>query len=407
LERQGVGRVRHLDIGVLWLQEQQLRRVVELTKVLGTSNPADLMTKHLAQESLNQYVEMLRYEFRQGRSSTTARLHTTRKSAQPEAHAISSVGEPPEAKQWRCIRGGHWQSISKGARAYRSPRAAGIPWSEVARRVTSDMQTQEVIDDIYPSRDGLQEAAMCMHIGGSRDIRTDIYTCDSEGVVGDARQHPPPEGRSRIHAAPPASRQSIINSYRERQLTAANHQLVRERSLQCSSPRAITVAFDPCVLAIEPVDSDEPGRLHVENLLGTIVRNRLSLLQHRRRVCHSDAFCSSGPVTACANNTYSLESFTSHWRSRILNCQACDFQSSLRGRPKSSPYSDRQRRQRLPQASDVEHRRLPLQTQRLVDSSCIHRAQTSQANTSCCIWLKSMQRNDCCHCVPLFSTSVV
>ena len=34
LERQGVGRLRHLDIGVLWLQEQQLRRVVELTKVL-------------------------------------------------------------------------------------------------------------------------------------------------------------------------------------------------------------------------------------------------------------------------------------------------------------------------------------------------------------------------------------
>ena len=49
LEHQGVGRVRHLDIGVLWLQEQQLRRVVELTKVLGTENPADLMTKHLAQ----------------------------------------------------------------------------------------------------------------------------------------------------------------------------------------------------------------------------------------------------------------------------------------------------------------------------------------------------------------------
>ena len=45
LERQGVGRVRHLDIGVLWLQEQQLRRIVELAKVLGTKNPADFFTK--------------------------------------------------------------------------------------------------------------------------------------------------------------------------------------------------------------------------------------------------------------------------------------------------------------------------------------------------------------------------
>ena len=58
--------MRHLDIGVLWLQEQQLRRVVELTKVLGTTNPADLMIKHLAQESLNQYAEVLQYDFRQG-----------------------------------------------------------------------------------------------------------------------------------------------------------------------------------------------------------------------------------------------------------------------------------------------------------------------------------------------------
>ncbi len=73
--REGVGRVRHLDIGVLWLQEQQLRRIVELTKVLGTSNPADLKTKHLGQESLKQNAEVLRYDFRQGRSVTTARLH--------------------------------------------------------------------------------------------------------------------------------------------------------------------------------------------------------------------------------------------------------------------------------------------------------------------------------------------
>ena len=34
LERHGVGRVRHLDIGVLWLQDKQLRRVLELAKVL-------------------------------------------------------------------------------------------------------------------------------------------------------------------------------------------------------------------------------------------------------------------------------------------------------------------------------------------------------------------------------------
>ena len=41
LERKGVGRVRHLDVGTLWLQEQQLRKVLSIQKVLGIANPAD------------------------------------------------------------------------------------------------------------------------------------------------------------------------------------------------------------------------------------------------------------------------------------------------------------------------------------------------------------------------------
>ena len=75
LERQGVGCVRHLDIGVLRLQKHQPRRVVELTKVPGMENPADLMTKHLDQKLVNQYTSVLNCEFRQGRAITTAKLH--------------------------------------------------------------------------------------------------------------------------------------------------------------------------------------------------------------------------------------------------------------------------------------------------------------------------------------------
>ena len=76
LQRQGVGRVRHLDVGVLWLQEKQLRRLIELTKVLGTRNPADLMTKNLTREQLDQYAEMLGFKVEEGRSETTAQLHS-------------------------------------------------------------------------------------------------------------------------------------------------------------------------------------------------------------------------------------------------------------------------------------------------------------------------------------------
>ena len=75
LERRGVGRVRHLDVGALWLQEQTLRQRIEFAKVKGTLNPADLMTKHLPRETLELHANGLGIAFRDGRSATTAQLH--------------------------------------------------------------------------------------------------------------------------------------------------------------------------------------------------------------------------------------------------------------------------------------------------------------------------------------------
>ena len=75
LERRGVGRIRHLDVGTLWLQEVQLRQKVSFMKVKGTYNPADLMTKHLPQDTVSEYMEKLGFEFGDGRSKAKAQLH--------------------------------------------------------------------------------------------------------------------------------------------------------------------------------------------------------------------------------------------------------------------------------------------------------------------------------------------
>ena len=48
IDRQGLSKVRHLDVNLLWLQEQLARDRVPLLKVPGPENNADLMTKHLA-----------------------------------------------------------------------------------------------------------------------------------------------------------------------------------------------------------------------------------------------------------------------------------------------------------------------------------------------------------------------
>ena len=94
LERRGVGRVRHLDVGALWLQEQALRRVVEFMKVKGTANPADLMTKHLARELVEQYTDALNIECRDDRASTAVKLHSTQQTRRPPDSDTRQTGLP-------------------------------------------------------------------------------------------------------------------------------------------------------------------------------------------------------------------------------------------------------------------------------------------------------------------------
>ena len=50
--RQGLGKLRHLECHGLWLQQRLRRKELQLLKVLGTENPADLFTKHLPRESI-------------------------------------------------------------------------------------------------------------------------------------------------------------------------------------------------------------------------------------------------------------------------------------------------------------------------------------------------------------------
>ena len=50
---------------------------MEFLKVEGTSRPADLMTKHLAREQFEQYVETLNLDCREGHAATAVKLHST------------------------------------------------------------------------------------------------------------------------------------------------------------------------------------------------------------------------------------------------------------------------------------------------------------------------------------------
>ena len=67
--RTGLGKTRHVAVHLLWVQERIREKDFELLKCKGTDNPADLMTKHLAQELIAVNTRRWSSDFVDGRSS--------------------------------------------------------------------------------------------------------------------------------------------------------------------------------------------------------------------------------------------------------------------------------------------------------------------------------------------------
>ena len=64
----GIGRVRHLAVGQLWVQEGLRRGDFRLFKVQSDANPADALTKHLSREVLDRHVAALSLKRMAGRA---------------------------------------------------------------------------------------------------------------------------------------------------------------------------------------------------------------------------------------------------------------------------------------------------------------------------------------------------
>jgi hypothetical protein len=74
--RRGAGKLRHINITHLWLQELEKRQEspVKFSKVAGTQNPADTLTKYLARDLVNKYLAASGHEKREGRAEAGLKL---------------------------------------------------------------------------------------------------------------------------------------------------------------------------------------------------------------------------------------------------------------------------------------------------------------------------------------------
>ena len=111
VQRKGLNKLRHVELDVLWVQEQQARRLLPLRKVPGTMNPSDMMTKNITQVQIDHYVNLLKLKYAAGRAQIAQNLHY--------------IGKQPSRKTAledfsNCAQASQTVSVTKAAASERS-----------------------------------------------------------------------------------------------------------------------------------------------------------------------------------------------------------------------------------------------------------------------------------------------
>ena len=75
-KRRGSGKMRHVKIGTLWIQENNETGELQYHKVQGNSNPADLMMMNVNRRTLDKMAALLPQHFTEGRAENSLHLQT-------------------------------------------------------------------------------------------------------------------------------------------------------------------------------------------------------------------------------------------------------------------------------------------------------------------------------------------
>jgi hypothetical protein len=75
VRREGLGRVRHLAVADLWVQQRVRNGEIQVSKILGTENPSDMMTKGLDNVSIKKFMGELGMVLAKGRHELAPHLN--------------------------------------------------------------------------------------------------------------------------------------------------------------------------------------------------------------------------------------------------------------------------------------------------------------------------------------------
>ncbi len=76
MQRQGIGKMKHVSVQWLWIQQVARREMIKIDKVSTKLNPSDAMTKYITKMDMARHVTTMGYEFRDGRASIAIKVAT-------------------------------------------------------------------------------------------------------------------------------------------------------------------------------------------------------------------------------------------------------------------------------------------------------------------------------------------
>ena len=74
IQRLGLGKVRHLETSNLWIQQACRTKTIQYLKVPGEDNPADTLTKHLAEEPRGRHSRFCGLQALPGRAAIAPKV---------------------------------------------------------------------------------------------------------------------------------------------------------------------------------------------------------------------------------------------------------------------------------------------------------------------------------------------
>ena len=83
--RKGIGKVRHLDTNLLWVQDKVKQGTLTIKKIQGEKNPADLFTKHLDSSKMLEHLGATGCALSAGRAESAPRIDVIRRNSMQSA----------------------------------------------------------------------------------------------------------------------------------------------------------------------------------------------------------------------------------------------------------------------------------------------------------------------------------